>query len=100
MTFNLQTKRAHWHKKDLVFLVLLSIACYWPLSFGVFSAKNDNIVQFLPVRFQVSEAIRHGILPLWSPYMYLGYPIHGDMQGGAWNPVVWLRSVFGRYNIT
>ncbi len=32
--------------------------------------------------------------------MYLGYPIHGDMQGGAWNPVVWLLSLFGRYNVT
>jgi len=84
----------------LALLLLLTILCYWPLSFGIFSAKNDNIVQFLPVRFQVSEALRHGQLPLWSPYMYLGYPIHGDMQGGAWNPLVWLLSAFGRYNLT
>jgi hypothetical protein len=83
-----------------LFLLLLAVFCYWPLTFGVFSAKNDNITQFLPVRFHISEALRSGHLPLWSPYMYLGYPIHGDMQGGAWNPIVWLLSIFGRYNVT
>lgn len=86
--------------KAAALLLLLTLACYWPLAFGVFSAKNDNITAFLPVRFQVSEALRHGHLPLWSPYLYLGFPVHGDMQGGAWNPLVWLISAFGRYNVT
>jgi len=90
----------HWNFLHLFILLILTCLCYWPLTFGVFSAKNDNITQFLPVRFHVSEALRHGHLPLWTPYMYLGYPIHGDMQGGAWNPVVWFLSIFGRYNAT
>jgi hypothetical protein len=93
-------QRTNWNLSHLGLLLLLTLVCYWPLAFGVFSAKNDNIVQFLPVRFQVSEALRNGHLPLWSPYMYLGYPVYGDMQGGAWNPVVWLLSLFGRYNVT
>src|SRR5688572_28692404 len=90
----------HSNTIHLLLLLLFALACYWPLTFGIFTAKNDNITQFLPVRFHVSEALRTGHLPLWSPYIYLGYPIHGDMQGGAWNPVVWLISVFGRYNVT
>jgi len=89
-----------WNWKHVFFLLLLTLVCFWPLTFGIFSAKNDNIVQFLPVRFHVSEALRHGHLPLWTPYMYLGYPIHGDMQGGAWNPFVWIVSAFGRYSVT
>jgi hypothetical protein len=90
----------YWNITYLLLLLLFTLACYWPLTFGIFSPKNDNITQFLPVRFHVSEALRTGHLPLWSPYIYLGYPIHGDMQGGAWNPVVWLLSIFGRYNVT
>jgi hypothetical protein len=90
----------NWNYTHLLLLALLAFLCFWPLSLGIFSAKNDNLVQFLPVRFHVSEALRNGHLPLWSPYLYLGYPIHGDMQGGAWNPVVWLLSVFGRYNVS
>ena len=92
-------RRQYWNSFHIVLLFILAVLCFWPLSFGIFSAKNDNITQFLPVRFHVSEALRNGNLPLWNPYMYLGYPIHGDMQGGAWNPVVWLLSLFGRYNV-
>jgi hypothetical protein len=97
MTTRIHTK--HGKPGHILFLFCFAVLCYWPLTFFLFGAKNDNITQFLPVRFHVSEALRHGHLPLWSPYMYLGYPIHGDMQGGAWNPVVWLLSLFGRYTI-
>lgn len=93
-------KSSYWNFQHFVWLLLLTLVCYWPLTFGIFSAKNDNITQFLPVRFHVSEALRNFHLPLWSPYMYLGYPVHGDMQGGAWNPVVWFLSLFGRYTVT
>lgn len=93
-------KSNFWNFQHLLWLLLLTLVCYWPLTFGIFSAKNDNITQFLPVRFHVSEALRNFHLPLWTPYMYLGYPIHGDMQGGAWNPVVWFLSLIGRYNVT
>ena len=90
----------NWNLQHIIYLSAFTLLSYWPLSFGIFSAKNDNVTQFLPVRFHVSEALNYGHLPLWSPYMYLGYPIHGDMQGGAWNPIVWLLSVFGRYTLT
>jgi len=90
----------NWNWKHVGMLALVAIACYWPFSLGIFSAKNDNIICFLPTRFHVSEALRAGELPLWTPYMYLGFPLHGDMQGGAWNPVVWMLSIFSRYNLT
>lgn len=90
----------YWNAVHIAFLLVMALLCFWPLTFGVFSAKNDNITQFLPVRFNVSEALRAGHLPLWSPYIYLGYPIHGDMQGGAWNPIVWILSLFSRYDLT
>ena len=82
------------------FFLLLTLLCYWPFSLGLFSAKNDNIIAILPLRYNVSEALRNGQLPLWSPYIYLGFPMHGDMQSGAWNPLVWLLSMVGRYDVT
>lgn len=91
-------KKDNW--KDYLFLLLLALLCYWPLPFGIFSAKNDNIIAVLPFRYNISEAIRSGHLPLWSPYIYLGFPLHGDMQSGCWNPFVWLFSLFSVYNLT
>ncbi len=90
----------HWNWQHLLVILLVALLCYWPFTFGIFSAKNDNITAFLPTRFHVVEALRSGHLPLWTPYMYLGFPLHGDMQGGAWNPVVWLLSFFGPYHMS
>lgn len=88
------------HYQHYFLLLIICLLAYWPLSFGIFSVKNDAIHYFLPYRFHISEALRNGEAPFWSPYIYLGNPIQGDMQSGAWNPVVWLLSVFGRYDIT
>src|SRR4051812_27136051 len=90
-----------WKTKlqDCLLILLVSLACYWPFSLFAFSAKNDNIIVFLPYRHQISEALRSGHLPLWSPYIYLGFPLHGDMQSGCWNPFVWLISLFGNYDL-
>ena len=85
---------------NYLWLLLICLLAYWPLTGGVFSVKNDAIHYFLPYRFNISEAIRNGEFPFWSPYIYNGYPVYGDMQSGAWNPVVWLFSCIGRYDLT
>jgi len=63
----------------ILLLLLISAIAYWPLTFHVFSLKNDALNYFLPVRFQVSEAIHNHHYPFWSPYFNLGYALHGDM---------------------
>ena len=65
----------------------------------VLSLKNDAINYFLAVRYNVSEAIHEGFFPWWSPYINLGYPLHGDMQSGVWNPFVLLLSAIRKYDI-
>ncbi|MDB5251366.1 MAG: putative rane protein, partial [Flaviaesturariibacter sp.] len=81
-------------------LLAVCLVGYWPLTLGVFSVKNDAIHYFLPARYNISCAIRSGEWPLWSPFFYTGFPLHGDMQSGAWNPLVWVLSLFSRYNLT
>lgn len=81
-----------------ILLILLAIA-YWPVSLHVFSLKNDALNYFLPVRRLVSESYSNHILPLWTPYLNMGYPLHGDMQSGVWNPVVQFFSLFGTYSL-
>lgn len=88
------------HFRHYFLLLIICLLAYWPLTFGVFSVKNDAIHYFLPYRFHISEALRNGEGPFWSPYIYMGYPVQGDMQSGAWNPFVWLFSLFGRNNLT
>src|SRR5688572_16933982 len=88
------------HYKNYLLLLVICLLAYWPLTFSVFSSKGDSLQYFLPYRYNISMAIQHGELPFWSPHVYLGNPVYGDMQSGAWNPFVWFFSLFGSYNLT
>jgi len=98
LSTSFQQNRIHY--RNYILLLLICLLAYWPLTFGLFSVKNDAIHYFLPYRFHISEALRNGEFPFWSPYIYLGNPVYGDMQSGAWNPIVWLFSAIGRYDLT
>lgn len=80
-------------------LILFAVLAYWPMSFMMFSAKNDAIHFFLAMRYNTSEMVQNGIFPAWSPYINLGYPVHGDIQSGVWNPFVFLMSAIRQYDI-
>lgn len=98
LSTSFQQNRIHY--RNYILLLLICLLAYWPLTFGLFSVKNDAIHYFLPYRFHISEALRNREFPFWSPYIYLGNPVYGDMQSGAWNPIVWLFSAIGRYDLT
>jgi hypothetical protein len=85
--------------QDYLFITGLAILAYWPVSFMIFSVKNDAINYFMAMRYNTSEAIQSGQFPLWSPYINMGYPVHADMQSGTWNPVVLLLSLIRKYDI-
>lgn len=86
-------------RKHYLLLLLITLAAYWPLTFQIFSLKNDALVYFLPYRYHISEAIQNGHFPWWNPYLYTGLPLHSDIQSGVWNPVVMFISLFTRYNL-
>ena len=86
--------------KDYFLLLLLTLIVYWPLSLNLLSLKNDALVQYLAYRYHLSEAIQNGYMPFWSPYLYTGFPIHADIQGMVWNPIVIGLSFISRYNMT
>ncbi len=97
---NQQHNSRYNHWKSYLFLLFIALVAYWPLSFQLFSVKNDAIHYFLPVRYTISNSIQHGYFPFWANSFYLGYPIHGDMQSGVWNPFVQFISLFTTYNVT
>lgn len=89
-----------YHKiKDYLFLLLVALIAYWPVSSMLFSLKNDAINYFLAMRVNTSEAIQYNFFPSWSAYINMGYPMHADMQSGIWNPLVFLMSLIRKYDI-
>ena len=90
------------YRKSWVYVLLffvIAMVSFWPISLHIFSLKNDALNYFLPIRRLVSESYSHNTLPLWTPYLNLGFPLHGDMQSGAWNPFVQIFSLFGPYTL-
>ncbi len=78
---------------------VITCICFWPLTFQLLSLKNDALTYYYPVRTLISDAIRNGELPLWTPFINMGYPLHGDLQSGAWNPVIWVFSLLTNYSL-
>jgi hypothetical protein len=83
------------------FFVFPVVTCivFWPLSFCLLSLKNDALTFYYPVRTLISDALHNGELPLWTPFINMGYPLHADLQSGAWNPITWLFALLTDYSL-
>lgn len=90
-------KTAWENLRVYLFFLASALICLWPLTLAVFTFKNDALTYYYPVRTLISDALNNGELPLWTPYINLGYPLHADFQSGAWNPIVWILSLTTRY---
>lgn len=87
------------YTNPFIIFPLAAIIVFWPLSFLLFSVKNDALTYYYPIRTLISDALHNGELPLWTPFINMGYPLHADMQSGAWNPIVWLFSFVSDYSL-
>ena len=83
------------------FFVFPIITClvFWPFTLQLFSLKNDALTYYYPVRTLISDALNNGELPLWTPFINMGYPLHADLQAGAWNPVIWIFGFLTNYTL-
>lgn len=92
------SKKTAWHNiLTYLFFFASALVCLGPLTLGLFTFKNDALTYYYPVRTLISDALNNGELPLWTPYINLGYPLHADFQSGAWNPFVWILSFLTKY---
>jgi hypothetical protein len=87
------------YKNPFVFFPLLTCIFFWPIVLQLFTFKNDALTYYYPVRTLISDALHNGELPLWTPYINMGYPLHADMQSGAWSPIIWLFSALTNYRL-
>jgi hypothetical protein len=81
------------------FIVLVAVVGYWQVALMRYTLKWDDIDQYLPWRYFVSECLRNGVLPFWNPYQHWGYAMHADPQSGVWYPVVWIISLLHGYDV-
>ncbi|MBP6821363.1 MAG: YfhO family protein [Acidobacteria bacterium] len=81
------------HKRGLT-VVAVSAAFFlfffWRVIFGGrFFLAGDQLVYTWPMRTIAWEMIRHGQLPLWTPFLFSGYPLLSMAQLGLGYPLTW-----------
>jgi hypothetical protein len=80
-----------------VFLIFIVLA-FWQLGPGDGILRWDGPHCFLAWRYNVTELIRLGDLPLWSTWQHLGFPLYVDPETGAWYPIIWMMAPFRSYD--
>lgn len=86
----------HPHFKEIAIIITVVLLAQWQLVYGNYILKWDNLDVYFPWKHYISEAINHGFLPLWNPFMNGGFIQYADP--GSWYPVSWLFGI-GGYNI-
>ncbi|MEA3450747.1 MAG: hypothetical protein U9Q83_02455, partial [Bacteroidota bacterium] len=91
---NLKDNNKKGDAKYLIIIFFVAIIAFWQVTFFQNVLKWDFLSITVPWRFFIGENIQNGMLPLWSPYAKLGFPLYFDPQ--TWYPVSWfISSVFG-----
>ncbi|HTI12733.1 MAG TPA: hypothetical protein VL832_29380 [Puia sp.] len=90
---------AFLEQRPFCLFVLFLLLAYLPVFLPFFHVKNDLVTQNLPTRFVISESLYSGYFPWWNPYINFGIPQYGDMNGGYWNPLLWLIARTTGYGI-
>ncbi len=84
-----------WNQHKGSLAVIAVIVAFFVCFFGptIFSGRvflaGDQLVYTWPLRTVVWEMIRHGQLPLWTPYVFSGYPLLSMAQLGIGYPLTW-----------
>jgi len=80
--------RATRHGWPLLWLGVLVCAFYVPqLATG--TVQFDGVDVHYSAQRYLSDALRSGRLPFWTPYLFTGFPFLADVQVGAWYPLNW-----------
>ncbi|MFL5788011.1 MAG: YfhO family protein [Flavisolibacter sp.] len=68
-------------------LLLAAIVAYLPVSFMLYSLKNDIAGLELPINYFLSECIHNGIEPFWLNTWAMGFPLEGIITWSIYSPV-------------
>lgn len=79
--------------RDLLSIGIIGAATggfFWRILFGNawMPAGGGDLANFLYPTFRfAAEWWRHGVIPLWNPYLFAGQPFLGDIQSALFYPV-------------
>ena len=81
----------------ITFLVLVVFAAFSPAWVrGELFYESDTVTYYAPFSAYAAESLGNGVLPLWNPYVYMGYPQFADGETGVLFPLHFLTLAMGQ----
>ncbi len=94
-------KRTFPHKKEILSLTLLFFITIIFFQRGLISDTTtilwDASDYFYPMLAYNAKCIQNGILPLWNPFIFNGYPSFADPQAQTFYPINYIASIFTNF---
>ena len=77
----------------LGFLIALILVIFRGLAFGSrIPFWMDPVTAFYPYSHYLVTSLKSGIVPLWNPFIFSGYPFIADTQAAVMYPINWILS--------
>jgi hypothetical protein len=74
----------------IAIIIIFFLVFFWPvLSSGKYFVTGDGFIYSFPLRTIVWDRLRHGQLPLLTPFILSGYPLCSMAQIGISYPLTW-----------
>ncbi len=75
---------------DVALLAALTLLILRPLALtNLIPGSGDAFDYFIPYRAYAGYALRHGHVPLWNPYLFMGVPFLANSQAAVLYPLHW-----------
>lgn len=90
-------------RENIFHFLLLCVAvliAFGPVAFCIRCFGGDMMNYFFPMRHFIGQSIQHGTIPLWNPYVNLGFPMQADPQSGFWYAPVWIIGLVNGYSLS
>ena len=80
-----------------LFIVIALISFHEYIIGGMVPFGRDDALIYQPARKFIVDSIKEGKLPLWCPYVGMGYPIAAEGECGLFNPLTFFFFLFSFY---
>ncbi len=77
----------------LIFTLLISFSLLWCSKIPI-ALFGDNLIQNLPIFYEVFKQWRDGHIPLYNPYIFGGQSLIGNPLSGVFYPPYWIGFFF------
>lgn len=85
--------------KYYLLIVVAGIIAFLPVSFMLFSLKNDIVALDFPIKYFISQCLHNRVEPFWFNTWSKGFPLESIITWSFFSPLQFLSGTIFEYNL-